>query len=101
MKNAFNECIYPAFFAHVREDFPEISAWVKWCYSQSGELRFGRKQMVASSGVSHWVLYFSLLSSCNLLMLHDLVQLNIWYLDDGTLVGKRSSLQTLLSHFIS
>ena len=31
--------------------------------------------------------------------LHDLVQLNLWYLDDGTLVGKRSSLSSLLSYF--
>jgi len=34
MKNAFNECDRSAFFTRVTEDFPEISAWVKWCYSQ-------------------------------------------------------------------
>jgi len=32
MKNAFNECSGYAFFAHVSDDFPEISAWMKWCY---------------------------------------------------------------------
>jgi len=31
--------------------------------------------------------------------LWDFVQLNLWYLDDGTLVGKRSSLLSLLSLF--
>jgi len=34
MKNAFNECSRTAFFERVGEDFPEISAWVEWCYSQ-------------------------------------------------------------------
>ena len=42
MKNAFNECNRSAFFTRVSEDFPEISAWVKWCYSQPAELRFGK-----------------------------------------------------------
>ena len=43
MRNAFNECDHSAFFAHVTEDFPEISAWVKWCYSQPAELCFGNR----------------------------------------------------------
>ena len=107
MKNAFNECSRPAFFARVCEDFPEISAWVKWCYSQPVELHFGRKRMVASSGVQQGdplgPLLFSLvlLQFTDAVKLHDLVQLNMWYLDHGTFVGKRSSMQTLLSHFIS
>ena len=31
--------------------------------------------------------------------LRDFVELNLWYLDDGTLVGKQSSLSSLLSLF--
>jgi len=38
MKNAFNECSHRAFFACIDDEFPEISAWVKWCYSQPAEL---------------------------------------------------------------
>jgi len=37
MKNAFNECDRSAFFIRVSEDFPEISAWVKWCYSHGSD----------------------------------------------------------------
>ena len=51
MKNAFNECDHSAFFSHGSEDFPEISAWVKWCHSQLAELHFGSRQVSASSGV--------------------------------------------------
>ena len=51
MKNAFNECDRSAFFTCVSEDFPEISAWVKWCYSQPAELCFGNRRLLASSGV--------------------------------------------------
>jgi len=51
MKNAFNECSRHAFFARVLDDFPGISAWVKWCYSQPAELRFGKNRLAASSGV--------------------------------------------------
>jgi len=50
MKNAFNECDCSAFFSRVTEDFPEISAWVKWCYSQPAELCFGNRRLLPSSG---------------------------------------------------
>jgi len=51
MKNAFNECSCSAFFNRIVDDFPEISAWVKWCYCQLDELRFGSRRILASSGV--------------------------------------------------
>ena len=41
MKNAFNECSHTAFLDRVSKDFPEISHWVHWCYSQPAELHFG------------------------------------------------------------
>jgi len=107
VKNAFNECSRHAFFAHVLDDFPGISAWVKWCYSQPAELRFGKNTLAASSGVQQGdplgPLLFSLiiLQFIDAVQLHDLVELNLWYLDDGTFVGNQSSLQTLLSHSVS
>ena len=62
MKNAFNKCSRTAFFERVAEDFPEISAWVKWCYSQPAELRFGSRRIMASSGVQQgdpwWGLFY-------------------------------------------
>ena len=93
------------FFARVLDDFPGISAWVKWCYSQPAELCFGKKRLVASSGVQLCdplgPLLFSqvILQFINAVQLCDLVKLNLWYLDDGTFVGNQYSLQTLLSHF--
>jgi len=51
MKNAFNEWNRSAFFSRIDDEFPEISAWVKWCYSQPAELRFGSQCIHASSGV--------------------------------------------------
>jgi len=98
MKNAFNECDRSAFFIHVSEDFPEISAWVKWCCSQPAELRFGSRQVLASSGVQQGdplgLLLFSLviLQFIDAVNLCDHVKLNLWYLDDGTFVGPWSSL---------
>ena len=105
MKNALNECDRSAFFTCVTEDFPEISAWAKWCYSQPAELRFGNRKLLASSGVQQGnplgPLHFSLviLQFIDAVKLHDLVELNPWYLDDGTLVGKQSSSSSLLSLF--
>ena len=51
MKNAFNECSHTAFLDRVSKDFPEISHWVHWCYSQPAELRFGHRCILASTGV--------------------------------------------------
>ena len=31
MKNAFNECNHSLFFSRIADDFPEISARVRWC----------------------------------------------------------------------
>ena len=51
MKNAFNECSHSEFLEVVCEEFPEISSWVYWCYSQSVELQFGHRCIRASTGV--------------------------------------------------
>jgi len=103
-KNVFNECDHSAFFTFVIEDFPDISAWVKWCYSQLAELHFGNRRLLASSGCNRmilWALCFLrvILQFIDAVKLHDLIELNIWYFDDGTLVGKQSSLLSLLSLF--
>ena len=96
-----------AFFTRVLDNFTGISAWVKWCYSQPAELRIGKNRLAASSGVQQGdplgPLLFSLflLQFIDAVQLRDLVELNLWYLDNGTFVGNQFSLQTLLSHFVS
>ena len=45
-----------------------------------------------------WVsCFFVILQFIDAVNLHDFVDLNLWYFDDGTLVGKQFPLSTLLS----
>jgi len=105
MKNAFNECSHTAFFERVVEDFPKISAWIMWCYSQPAELRFGSRPILASTGAQQGnplgPLLFSLvlLQFIDFVKLHELFKLHLWYLDDGTFIGSKSSLLKLLDSF--
>ena len=94
MKNAFNECNRHIF---VLDDFPGISAWVKWCYSQPAELCFGKNRLLASSGVQKGnplgplLFFLVILQFIDAVQLCDLMELNLWYLDDGMFVGNQSS----------
>jgi len=70
-----------------------------WCYSQPAELRFGSRPILASTGVQQLgPLLFSLvlLQFIDFIKLHDLVKLHLWYLDDGTFIGSKSSLLKLI-----
>ena len=51
IENAFNECNRSSVLARVSKCFPEISAWVHWCYTQSAELRYGGQHILASADV--------------------------------------------------
>ena len=105
MKNAFNECSRTAFLDSVSKDFPKISRLVYWCYSQPAELRFGHRCILGSTGVQQGHPLGPLLFSLVLLQfldspsVRDSYLLNLWYLDDGTFIGSRSSLLALLSCF--
>ena len=105
MKNAFNECNRSAFLDGVCKEFPEISPWVYWCYSQPAELRFGHKRILASTGVQQGDPLGPLLFSLVLVQFVRSISfteqclLNLWYLDDGTFIAPRPCLHKLLTHF--
>ena len=103
MKNALmNAAELPSLLKCMSECFPGISAWTHWCYAQPTELRFGDQHILASAGVQQedplGPLLFSLVL-LNLQDLHSSVCISLWYLDDGTFIGPRSSLTTLLTLF--
>ena len=85
-----NECNRSAFLDGVCKEFPEISPWVYWCYSQPAELRFGHRHILASTGVQQGDPLGPLLFSLVLVQFlcsisfSETCLLNLWYLDDGT-----------------
>jgi len=73
MKNAFNECSCSAFFNHIVDDFPEISAWIKWCATLS-QLSFVLAldvywPLLGCNKVIHWDLCFPPWFYCSLSIL--------------------------------
>ncbi len=101
--NAFNECDRNTFFNRVRDDFPELLGWVHWCYSQPAQLRFGEHTILSTSGVQQGdplgPLLFSLTLSelLRTIKISADIPLNVWYLDDGTLIGPRPMVAEVLS----
>ena len=102
-KNAFNECDRDTFLSRLRLELPELFSWVQWCYCHPAQLRFGQHAIHSTSGVQQGdplgPLLFALTLS-ELLKTFNIpeeVFMNIWYLDDGTLIGPRSVLADILA----
>ena len=51
MTNAFNECHRSSFLKRLDREFPELIAWVQWCYHCAAELWFGYHHLKSTAGV--------------------------------------------------
>ena len=101
--NAFNNISREAMFREIRQHIPSLSAWMESCYSCQPLLLLGNDSIRSCCGVQQGdplgPLGFAL-------TLHPLVKtleaevsnlgLNVWYLDDGTLMGPPDALATAL-----
>ena len=93
-KNAFNTASRRIALQEIATHFPEILAWCITCYGNSSLLLFSDAQILSSSGFQQGdplaALLFALVLHPVVLSINEEVpslNLNVWYLDDGTLVG--------------
>ena len=83
-------------------ELPEIFCWVQWCYCHPVQLWFGQHVLFSTSGVQHGDPLGPLLFSLTLLELLKTIHipaeitLNIWYSNDGILIGPRAVLADIL-----
>ena len=99
LKNAFNRADRACVLQEVKTHFPELLAWVNTAYGASSNLIFGKALILSQVGFHQGDPLASLLFA---LVLHPIIlqieaevptlDLNAWYLDDGTLVGTEEEL---------
>ena len=104
MTNAFNECSRQSFLHRLHKELPDLFSWTLWSYQCAGELRFGSHHVLSKAGVQQGDPLGPLLFSLVVLDLLDEIAndvsnllLQMWYLDDGTFIGSRESILSLLS----
>jgi hypothetical protein len=96
--NAFNSISRNVLLSYVKEEFPEIFAFVNSCYGSESNLYFADQIITSAEGVQQGdplgPLLFCLTISPLVLKLQS--EFNVWYMDDGTLGDE---IDILLSDF--
>ena len=98
--NAFNLVDRATAFQEVEKHFPDCLSWVLSSYGVQAELLFGDTVIHSCVGFHQGDPLASLLFSLDLQPIVEQIQhevpdldINAWYLDDGTLVGKKDDLR--------
>ena len=103
-ENAVNKVSREAFLEEVSSERPGLAKWVYWCYGQPAHLWAGDTSLSSSQGVQQGdplgpLLFAQVLRKVTrrLRELHPDLALSGWYLDDGVLVGARSTSVAVLT----
>ena len=100
-RNAFNSVDRSAFLSSVHRSFPGLYAWTEWCYGSPTVLLYNHSDIILSScGVQQGDPLGPFLFSLVLAPIIEKIQalspdLNLWYLDDGVIVGPPMSFRRL------
>ena len=100
-KNAFNCVDRSTFLSAVHREFPGLYRWVEWCYGDPSVLLYNHTDVILSScGVQQGDPLGPMLFSLALRPIVEEIKtlnprLNLWYLDDGVIIGSPSLLQTV------
>ena len=97
--NAFNRINRKTMLDMIRLHCPKASAWAEYCYSNPSHLFFGENLLSSSTGAQQGdplsILFFALVLQPLIDKIKEQLPsllLNAWFLDDGTIVGKRQEI---------
>ena len=103
LENAFNLVSRPCFLEIVREQFPEFFNWVNCCYGEVSILDFENLTIDSAAGVQQGdplgPALFALALSKLTAKISELssLDLNVWFFDDGVLVGSPEEVRKALA----
>jgi hypothetical protein len=97
LANAFNSVDREALLAEIKLRAPKLLAWANFCYAHHSNLFLQGSPIKSEQGVQQGdplgPLFFCLVWQRIVEQMPDLLSLNIWYLDDGHLVGSPRDLR--------